>query len=324
MYYWAHAEVPASIPQTPGRLPTHSWPPTPSEIFAPEDNHSPEAITPPQMTRDNFKSSAKDVEILSLEEEVKRLKQEVEKYKTLVEIQNLTAKAVKDFESPEVENRGLGNGEVGTVNRVVQTEAVTKEMSDVGTDVLDLLGVFVDKSCQTCGCDVSTKSSQTSVEAVEARPIIDAPPPPPLLSGAPPPPPLPGGVPPPLSTSIGGPPPPPPPPLPISGGAPKPPPPPPPPAIGGPPPPPPPPGSGVPAPPPPPGAAGPPPPPPPGGPAPLPPPPAGGWNSQRAGKHNFICGLSLIVVRMTQLCHFCTGSTTHILFCFACKYRIGN
>lgn len=28
MYYWSHAEVPAAVPSTPGRLSSTSWPPT--------------------------------------------------------------------------------------------------------------------------------------------------------------------------------------------------------------------------------------------------------------------------------------------------------
>lgn len=150
MYYWAHAEAPSTVPQTPGRLSSTSWPPTPSEVFAPENNHSPEVITPPPMTRDNFKSSAKDVEILSLEEEVKRLSQEVEKYKTLVEIQNLTAKAVKDFESPDVEKKSLENGESASKSKMVQTDIEVKQLVDAATDAREAhWEVYVEKGCQT-------------------------------------------------------------------------------------------------------------------------------------------------------------------------------
>jgi len=28
MYYWSHAEVPAAVPSTPGRLSSTTWPPT--------------------------------------------------------------------------------------------------------------------------------------------------------------------------------------------------------------------------------------------------------------------------------------------------------
>jgi hypothetical protein len=28
MYYWSHAEIPAAVPSTPGRLSSTAWPPT--------------------------------------------------------------------------------------------------------------------------------------------------------------------------------------------------------------------------------------------------------------------------------------------------------
>ncbi|KYB25505.1 cappuccino [Tribolium castaneum] len=92
MYYWAHAETPMSVPQTPGRLSMVSWPPTsPSEAFltasindaaTASSPKSPELPfgEPEERPRSNqeFKNSARDVEILALEEEINRLKQEVE------------------------------------------------------------------------------------------------------------------------------------------------------------------------------------------------------------------------------------------------------
>lgn len=167
MYYWAHAEAPPTVPQTPGRLSSTSWPPTPSEISAPVVDYSPEVITPPSMTRDNFKSSAKDVEILSLEEEIKRLKQEVEKYKTLVEIQNLTAKAVKDFGSPDLENKALKHEEIGLVSKMVQTSILMQELIDETTETEpEELKYFIDVSCQTCEF-VSTTNLQTETSKEE-------------------------------------------------------------------------------------------------------------------------------------------------------------
>lgn len=117
MYYWAHSEIPQSIPETPGKLSYTSWPPTSpssSELYTPSSNvdghsvgpKSPELLKVEEM-RSESKLSAKEVEILALEEEVKRLKQEVEKYKTLIEIQNLTAQTVKDFSSPVEEERSI-------------------------------------------------------------------------------------------------------------------------------------------------------------------------------------------------------------------------
>ncbi|KAK9729564.1 Formin Homology 2 Domain [Popillia japonica] len=117
MYYWAHSEIPQSIPETPGKLSYTSWPPTSpssSELYTPSSNidaHSagPKSPEPSKLedTRSESKLSAKEVEILALEDEVKRLKQEVEKYKTLIEIQNLTAQTVKDFSSPVEEQKRI-------------------------------------------------------------------------------------------------------------------------------------------------------------------------------------------------------------------------
>ncbi|XP_044753972.1 protein cappuccino-like isoform X2 [Coccinella septempunctata] len=119
IYYWTYAEIPQSVPQTPGRISMVSWPPNSpascdaitkslaSDIIVssptdkPDDHSSPENdISPPLTSRREFSSSARDVEVLSLEEEIRRLRQEVEKYKTLVQIQTLTDNAVKDFASP--------------------------------------------------------------------------------------------------------------------------------------------------------------------------------------------------------------------------------
>lgn len=118
MYYWAHSEIPVSIPETPGKLSSISWPPTSpssSEMYTPNSHvenstsasKSPVEIqTKEERSKTEPKLSAKDVvDILAYEEEIKRLKQEVEKYKTLCEIQNLTAKTVQDFSSPIEEEK---------------------------------------------------------------------------------------------------------------------------------------------------------------------------------------------------------------------------
>ncbi|KAK9880093.1 hypothetical protein WA026_008609 [Henosepilachna vigintioctopunctata] len=130
MYYWTYAELPPSVPQTPGRISTISWPPnspSPSEAFSKSipsdtilsstprtpDEHLERQESPendekhPTFKKTEFRSSARDVEVLSLEEEIKRLRQEVEKYKTLVQIQTLTANAVKDFGSPLDESKSF-------------------------------------------------------------------------------------------------------------------------------------------------------------------------------------------------------------------------
>ncbi|KAF5269711.1 hypothetical protein FQA39_LY08634 [Lamprigera yunnana] len=129
MYYWAHSETPASVPQTPGRLNSLSWPPTSpcttelygSDLFTNIDISDLRTSSPiPEEKR-----SVKYVEFL--EEEINHLKLEVEKYKTLNEIQALIGNTVKDFESPnatknvenlqcEVCKRALLNNENGEAN----------------------------------------------------------------------------------------------------------------------------------------------------------------------------------------------------------------
>lgn len=170
MYYWSHTEVPASVPQTPGRLSGLSWPPpspcasdifvspcsqhefvppekSPRPIFENQDKPRSTAVTPadrnsafpefdrsprcetiPEKTRpekspaltpdipnEASKSSRSSSEcpsspsahrrIAELETAIKELRQELDKYKTLAEIQTLTANAVRDFGSPTKEKR---------------------------------------------------------------------------------------------------------------------------------------------------------------------------------------------------------------------------
>ncbi|CAH2007546.1 unnamed protein product [Acanthoscelides obtectus] len=151
MYYWTHAEIPASVPQTPGRLSMVSWPPTsPSseqfaspcakEILSPEED---KPARPPQELR----TSARDVEILGLEEEVKRLKQEVEKYKTLIEIQTLTTNAVIDFSSPVEEAKSFDKSCDNLDNKV--------------SDGIDTKQAQCNVEAQTDKRNVQTASTQT-------------------------------------------------------------------------------------------------------------------------------------------------------------------
>lgn len=117
MYFWTHAEAPISIPQTPGRLSMISWPPTsptetamsPCALDLPPSSVlpilSPEEDKIGVRSRQELRNSARDVEIMSLEDEIRRLRQEIEKYKTLIEIQTLTNNAVIDFSSPIEENK---------------------------------------------------------------------------------------------------------------------------------------------------------------------------------------------------------------------------
>lgn len=109
MYYWAHNDpTPTSMPQIPGRLSNLSWPPNspngPEDVFAtptadstksPCDNES--KTNYPIMRSTSVPETKR---ILELEEINNNLRQELEKYKTLVQIQSLTSNAIKDFGSP--------------------------------------------------------------------------------------------------------------------------------------------------------------------------------------------------------------------------------
>nr|CAI5839787.1 unnamed protein product [Callosobruchus analis] len=309
MYYWTHAEVPASVPQTPGRLSMVSWPPTsPStEQFASpcnKDTFSPDDEKPAR-PRQELRNSARDVEILGLEEEVNRLKQEVEKYKTLIEIQTLTTNAVIDFSSPVDEGKTFDkdcdkldnklseridtkvvaqrNVEAQTDKRNIQSASTQTEDSSLAQHVQTDDDPIAKPSEHPIG-DVKPTAKTTASSSAGAPPPPPPPPPPPTMSEGvwvppPPPPPMPGGgacpSPEVSRLSPGGGVCPPPPPMPGISGAP-PPPPPPMPGISGGPPPPPMPGMTGPPPPPMPGMFGPPPPPMPGASGVPPPPPPPG------------------------------------------------
>lgn len=283
MYYWTHAETPVSMPQTPGRLSMVSWPPTSdSDVFISPTGQSELLDHLEFRAASELKGTVRDVEFLALEEEVKRLNQELDKYRTLVEIQALTDNARKDFASPVEEAKticdtkgkineatkedgadGVGvNVEVQTIVQMksVQVQTVEEETSrrdvDVQTDI---------KQCKDVGSMIDNNEGDTAQDITKITNSETIP------SPAPPPPPMPTTIvssPPPMAPT------PPPPPPPSLSGMCGPPPPPMPNACG--PPPPPMPGMGAPPPPPPlPGMAGPPPPPMPGmsGPPPPPPPP---------------------------------------------------
>ncbi|XP_066252112.1 protein cappuccino-like isoform X1 [Euwallacea similis] len=285
IYYWSHAEAPQTQPQTPGRLSTIYWPPASPCEALPEDVVDNSGHDLSIKCRQEMKSSARDVEILALEEEIRSLRQEVEKYKTLIEIQNLTTSAVKDFESPVEEKV---NGEIlQTVDAATSplAKATVGLESEFGTQTEVEGGGSREVFTQTEDEEQKEESSEAISSSLVSNIIPPPPPPPPPLSMAPPPPPPP--PPPPLhaSTVI-----PPPPPLPLAGMPPPPPPPPlpgvliPPPQLSAGLPPPPPPPPGMPLPPPLPGVGGPrPPPPPPGGPLPMPAPPPGGFFPVKAG-----------------------------------------
>lgn len=316
IYFWTHTEPPATVPQTPGRLSMISWPPmSPLETFAsPYENDQISTPSPPfedgLKPRQELKNSARDVEILSLEEEIKRLTQEIEKYKTLIEIQTLTKNAVIDFgsplDSPSIEEKCPDKFLDQTVKATTHVSTQT-EIDDKPTTNSESTSVSTQTStmgtCTTCGSDLVHSNDQLDVVSTEQSQEYVAPPapppplPPPILLDlsvpVPPPPPMPSApCPPPMPNTVSSAPPPPPMPGMHLVNGPSPPFPPPMPGmnlVNGPPPPPPLPAPGMPPPPPMPGMpvappmpGAPPLPPGMGGPAPLPPPPAGGWNSQKA------------------------------------------
>lgn len=252
-------------------------------------------------SRQEFKNSARDVEILALEEEVKRLKQEVEKYKTLIEIQALTTKTMTDFSSPVEEDKSLAKScdIVNSDNKIgIIQNGEAQSLADAQTEKIRIT-VAVQTECHKVAQETQTDimSKQIQVRSVPKETVappqppplptpfsipIVIPPPPPMVAVSvppPPPPPLPvtSAPPPPPMPGCSAPPPPPMPGMSAPSGPSLPGIPPPPPLIGM---------GGVPPPPPPaPGIGGPPPPPPPmGGPAPFPAPPTGGWTSQKSSK----------------------------------------
>nr|XP_023026230.1 formin-2-like [Leptinotarsa decemlineata] len=161
MYYWSHAETPLSLPQTPGRLNVMSWPPTPSEAFIPPCGNELIPVVSSEIEeklkpRQELRNSARDVEILSLEQEIERLIQEVEKYKTLSEIQALTTNAVIDFKSPVEETKpfvtcdhstGMGVENKITKKSIAHSEAQTDEIN--------------------CKVEVSTQTENTTAQGTQ-------------------------------------------------------------------------------------------------------------------------------------------------------------
>ncbi|CAG9772988.1 unnamed protein product [Ceutorhynchus assimilis] len=272
IYFWSHGESQQSQPQTPGRLSSLYWPPSSPCELLPNDIVDDVAGHELVLRPIEMKSSARDVEILSFEEEIRSLRQEVEKYKTLIEIQNLTSSAVKDFESP-INEKGFLLEKVNVATSTVETTTIEKSSQ-----------VFLDfKECETqteedvyVQIGTQTEKDEIKMSLLHLRHLHPLPPPmPQQVPIPPPPPPMPSQqipTPPlPIVSEI-------PPPPPIPGM----PPPPPMPGMPAPPPfpgmPPPPPFPGMPPPPP---FAGMPPPPPIGGPLPMPAPPPGGFNAQK-------------------------------------------
>ncbi|KAG5883167.1 hypothetical protein JTB14_010303 [Gonioctena quinquepunctata] len=212
MYYWSHAEPPLSVPQTPGRLSMLSWPPaSPQEVFLPPCGRDIFA-TSPDTEEKELKNSARDVEILSLEEEIKRLSQEVDKYKTLSEIQTLTTNAVIDFRSPEKEEKPFlpcdnsssvscdtKISEKKTVNSGAQTDEINLkiEVTTQTKDVFEQGNQTENETTSKLGGEAKSVCSQTEdISTATDQPMqgISPPPPAPPMPAIvpPPPPPMPG------------------------------------------------------------------------------------------------------------------------------------
>lgn len=143
MYYWAHTEAPIATPATPGRIQTVSWPPTQDcnskspDLLTPNsrrkkinlpigDNKLDLQSESPKTDNEifNLRVQNNEQDILSnnkstienpvasqrikeLENVVNNLSRELERYKTLIEIQSLTQNALRDFGSPDVEAKNL-------------------------------------------------------------------------------------------------------------------------------------------------------------------------------------------------------------------------
>lgn len=295
MYYWSHTEVPQSVPQTPGRLSTISWPPvspSPSDIFvSPCSQHdfipleksprstldssekSPtyaldsteknpmsftdktpdksihldldgplQSLKPTEKTPTSNGASLERLQhekIAELESTIEELRRELDKYKTLAEIQTLTANAVRDFGSPTKEGFKLqpqvdssdskSSSLISTpshplpdlISPVETRESASKpfRVSPKSSSPPSVDGKTVLTSETTSSVIKEDDSreplvpgSDGNVAPAPSLPGVQGPPPPPLPGmGPPPPPPMPelGGPPPPPMPEMGGPPPPP-------------------------------------------------------------------------------------------------------------------
>lgn len=181
MYFWTHSEIPQAVPDTPGKLSQISWPPmsplepemlitaesvTDAEIINGSSPKTPDSAGSPK----ELKPAAKAADILSLEEEIRRLKQEVEKYKTLIEIQALTAKTVEDFSSPIEEKSPMFGSSVST-SECLSVESDTKTLSTVNSSGVDVIFRSSDNQvkglCEMCGATY-VRSNDTLEESVDA------------------------------------------------------------------------------------------------------------------------------------------------------------
>ncbi|XP_076320749.1 uncharacterized protein LOC143230676 isoform X3 [Tachypleus tridentatus] len=286
MYYWTYLEAQTANSPSPGRLSSNLWPPLPAEtteqrpkISSIDFQHISMGLKSgnkdelPKLQKEENCGLQENI-VIDYEFKMAKLQQEVEKYQTLVGIQELTCQArdlngegltftsslvqtdmpsLNTFSTQtEKQTRILESVSIQTnaeKSELVTTETQTERlMEDISVEVqTDFEPISVGISLPTIVATTissSSKITSSSPEISSPPPVSGIPPPPP------PPPPVSGIPPPPPPPPVSGIPPPPPPPPPVSGIPP--PPPPPPPVSGIPPPPPPPPVSGIPLPPPPP------------------------------------------------------------------------
>ncbi|XP_063240371.1 protein cappuccino isoform X2 [Bacillus rossius redtenbacheri] len=190
MYFWSHAEAPLAAPPTPGRLSQLSWPPASPGLPDLSSLVAPPACSPgakyteaefqqvvmgmKREHKENLKRLSnsqevslfslrgeiaqrldeKDDRIAQLELELEKLMRELDRYKTLADIESLNANAAADFGSPTAEQKRFlreaqkplvshtskeelrfssAEGVAGTVPKVA--------MIDVATDTTDLISV---------------------------------------------------------------------------------------------------------------------------------------------------------------------------------------
>ncbi|GLV41899.1 cappuccino [Carabus blaptoides fortunei] len=141
MYYWAHMEAPASVPQTPGKLTTVSWPPTNSTDPLPSDPYSPNELKSPLATKINgdliLSSQSKDCIIKKLEKNIMKLEKELEKYQKLTNVQALPESVMNDFSKESENNNNISPSKPFAISNslpamtvaAITTQELTKTMS---------------------------------------------------------------------------------------------------------------------------------------------------------------------------------------------------
>ncbi|KAJ9582146.1 hypothetical protein L9F63_003488, partial [Diploptera punctata] len=234
MYYWSHAETPTAAPPTPGRLTASAWPPSSPLGFSAAAELANAATSRPgaryteaefqqvvmglkREHRENLNRLSKDQEvalfnvrgehaqrlseaderIAQMEETIAKLTQELERYKTLSDIQSLTERTKADFDSPttevkappsleltdsEIERKDVELGKMTktsseiTLRDAESMTTIVTETKTVSTSTEHLCGVY-DKSIDTSDLllvnktdEVPTPYTATSEAKLEISP----------------------------------------------------------------------------------------------------------------------------------------------------------